>query len=172
MKPIVAFSRDVQPSYVAFSQRCAPDRTLGMLLSWKRLRGDRRGATAVLFGISAVVVVGMVGLGTEGGSWYVTRRDAQNAADTAAYAGAARLSLAQSILGLNLTQGRAQATTTAQDAATRDDFTTGASSTAVTVDSPPATGANTANLTAVQVTVSRTRPRLISGLFLGADPVI
>jgi Flp pilus assembly protein TadG len=33
-----------------------------------RLRDDQRGVTAVLFGVSAVIVVGMVGLETEGGS--------------------------------------------------------------------------------------------------------
>ncbi|MDB5243876.1 MAG: hypothetical protein JWP57_4502, partial [Spirosoma sp.] len=27
----------------------------------------------MLFGVTALVVIGMVGLGTEGGSWYVTR---------------------------------------------------------------------------------------------------
>ncbi len=140
----------------------------------RRLAGfvrDRRGATAVLFGITSLVVVGMVGLGTEGGSWYVTRRDAQNAADTAAYAGAVRLSLAQGTLAQTLDAARVQASATTTDNATRNGFTTGGADT-VTTNIPPSSGANTANLTAVEVIVQRVRPRLISNLFLTGNPVI
>ena len=133
---------------------------------------DRRGATAVLFGVSAVVVVGMVGLGTEGGSWYVTKRDAQNAADTAAYAGAVRLSMAQSSLALGITPARVQALDTARDTSTRNGFTTGTANATVSPATPPATGPNTANITAVEVIVQRTRPRLISSLFLGGSQVV
>ena len=141
----------------------------------RRLAGlvrDRRGATAVLFGVSAVVVVGMVGLGTEGGSWYVTKRDAQNAADTAAYAGAVRLSMAQSSLALGIAPAQVQALDTARDTSTRNGFTTGTANATVSPATPPATGPNTANVTAVEVIVQQTRPRLISSLFLGGDQVI
>ncbi len=136
------------------------------------LRRDRRGATAVLFGVSAVVVVGMVGLGTEGGSWYVVQRDAQNAADTAAYAGAVRLSLAQSALGQTLSNGQTQARDTAADTATRNGFTTGASSTTVTTNTPPTSGSQNGNIAAVQVVITRNRPRLISNLFLTGTQAI
>ncbi|WP_437171124.1 pilus assembly protein TadG-related protein [Falsiroseomonas sp. E2-1-a4] len=145
---------------------------IGGLRRFRSLRDDVRGATAVLFGVSAVVIVGMVGLGTEGGSWYLTRRDAQNAADPGAYAGAVRLSLAQSTLGLTLTAARTQADSAARDNATMNGFTNAAAATVVTVNSPPATGPNSGNQTAVEVIVERTRPRLISALFLTTDPVI
>ena len=136
------------------------------------LRRDQRGATAALFGVSALVVVGMVGLGTEGGSWYSTRRDAQNAADPAAHAGAVRLSMAQGALGRSLAEARVQANDTARDVATRNGFTNAANATVVTVNSPPSRGPNTANVTAVEVIIQRTRPRLATTLFLAADPVI
>lgn len=134
---------------------------------------DRRGATAVVFALTAVAVVGMAGLGTEGGSWYLTRRDAQNAADPAAYAGAVRLALAQGTLGLPLAPGaRGQAQTAAVSVATANLFTTGTNATVVTVNTPPATGPNTGNATAVEVIIDRTRTRQISGLFLASNPTI
>jgi Flp pilus assembly protein TadG len=134
---------------------------------------DRRGATAVVFALAGTAVIGMVGLGTEGGTWYLTRRDAQNAADTAAYAGAVRLTSSQTALALTLASARTQAIAAATDTATQNSFTTGTSSTTVTVNTPPvAPSAYAGNSTAVQVIIQRTRPRLLSGLFLSTDPVI
>ena len=46
---------------------------------------------AFAFVIAAVPLIGMVALGGEAGSWYVTKQHAQNAADAAAYSGALRL---------------------------------------------------------------------------------
>ena len=51
----------------------------------------RRGTMAFVFVIAAVPMIGMVALGAEAGSWYVTKQHAQNAADAAAYSGALRL---------------------------------------------------------------------------------
>jgi Flp pilus assembly protein TadG len=134
---------------------------------------DRRGATAVVFALAGTMVIGFVGLGTEGGTWYLTRRDAQNTADAAAYAGAVRLSSTQANLGITLANARTQAIAAATDTATRNGFTTGASSTIVTPVTPPVAPSGFAgNVTAVEVTVQRTRPRLLSGLFLTSDPVI
>lgn len=141
----------------------------------ERLRAgfrDKRGATAVAFGVAATAVIGIVGLGTEGGTWYLTRRDAQNAADPAAYAGAVRLSLAQAALSQSFANARTQAINTATDTATRNGFTTGQANTTVTVNIPPASGPNAGNNTAVEVIVQRSPPRLISALFIGANPVI
>jgi hypothetical protein len=134
---------------------------------------DRRGATAVVFALAGTMVIGFVGLGTEGGTWYLTRRDAQNAADAAAYAGAVRLASTQADLGIALASARTQAVAAATDTATRNGFTTGSRSTIVTPVTPPVAPSSFAgNITAVQVTVQRTRPRLLSGLFLASDPVI
>ena len=51
----------------------------------------RRGTMAFVFVIAAVPMIGMVALGAEAGSWYITKQHAQNAADAAAYSGALRL---------------------------------------------------------------------------------
>ena len=51
----------------------------------------RRGTLAFATVIAAVPLIGMVAVGTEAGSWYVTKQHAQNAADAAAFSGALRL---------------------------------------------------------------------------------
>src|SRR5689334_24822216 len=45
----------------------------------------RRGSVAFATVIALVPLIGVVALGAEAGSWYVTKQNAQNAADTAAY---------------------------------------------------------------------------------------
>ncbi|QQN65084.1 hypothetical protein JIR23_04540 [Bradyrhizobium diazoefficiens] len=49
---------------------------------------SRRGAAAFATVIALVPLIGVVALGGEAGSWYVTHQHAQNAADAAAYSGA------------------------------------------------------------------------------------
>ena len=51
----------------------------------------RRGAAAFATVIALMPLIGVVALGGEAGSWYVTKQIAQNAADAAAYSGALRL---------------------------------------------------------------------------------
>jgi Flp pilus assembly protein TadG len=57
----------------------------------------RRGTAAFATVIALVPLIGVVALGGEAGSWYVTKQHAQNAADAAAYSGG--LTLACSISG-------------------------------------------------------------------------
>src|SRR5437016_10711027 len=47
----------------------------------------RRGSVALATVIALVPLIGVVALGAEAGSWYVTKQSAQNAADAAAYSG-------------------------------------------------------------------------------------
>jgi Flp pilus assembly protein TadG len=51
----------------------------------------RRGSVALATVIALVPLIGVVALGAEAGSWYVTKQHAQNAADAAAYSGAVQL---------------------------------------------------------------------------------
>src|SRR2546430_14048938 len=51
----------------------------------------RRGSVAFATVIALVPLIGVVALGAEAGSWYVTKQAAQNAADAAAYSGALAL---------------------------------------------------------------------------------
>ncbi|MFZ1427597.1 MAG: pilus assembly protein TadG-related protein, partial [Geminicoccaceae bacterium] len=48
-----------------------------LVARWPR---DRRGATSLIFAVSATIFFGFAALATEGGSWYLARRNAQNAA--------------------------------------------------------------------------------------------
>jgi hypothetical protein len=51
----------------------------------------RRGSVAFALVVAAIPLIGVVALGGEAGSWYVTKQHAQNAADVAAYSGGLRL---------------------------------------------------------------------------------
>ena len=51
----------------------------------------RRGSAAFATVAAMVPLIGVVALGGEAGSWYVTKQHAQNAADAAAYSGALRV---------------------------------------------------------------------------------
>src|SRR5260370_18331451 len=50
----------------------------------RRLLGDRRGATAILFAVLLPVLIRFAGLGVETGLWYTIKRQNQTAADEAA----------------------------------------------------------------------------------------
>jgi Flp pilus assembly protein TadG len=67
----------------------------------RNLLRSRRGSAAFATVIAHVPLIGVVALGAEAGSWYVTRQHAQNAADAAAYSGALRLACI--IAGANCT---------------------------------------------------------------------
>jgi hypothetical protein len=56
----------------------------------------RRGSAAFVTVVALVPLIGMLALGAEAGSWYVTKQHAQNAADAAAISGALRVACASS----------------------------------------------------------------------------
>jgi Flp pilus assembly protein TadG len=158
-------------------------RLLGPLLLLARgrqgLLRDRRGVTALIFAISATVIIGCVGLGTEVGMWYLVRRQTQGVADASAIAGA--------LAANDAVAGKSDPTIAAQTAvdsiATTNGFTDGVStllgtvavastyfstftpgppSTYVCTPTPPST-----TCPAVQVAVSEAVTPLISALFGG-----
>src|SRR5215469_12597862 len=53
---------------------------LGRAPLWR----DESGATAMIVGLSATMLVGFAGIGTEMGLWYFDHRNLQNATDSAA----------------------------------------------------------------------------------------
>lgn len=57
----------------------------------KRWLSDRRGNTSLIFALCLPVLLGCAGLGVEAGFWQFRQRQAQTAADLAAYAGAVSL---------------------------------------------------------------------------------
>src|SRR6516162_1214850 len=59
--------------------------------SMRGLVNCRRGSAAFATAAALVPLIGVVALGAEAGSWYVTKQRAQNAADAAAISGGLRL---------------------------------------------------------------------------------
>jgi len=116
---------------------------------------DHRGAAAVLFAVTATVLLGMAGLATEGGLWYLTLRNAQTAADAAAIAAASAYQY----------RGRAAAMAAATEVAERNGFSPGM----VTVNSPPASGSAAGSSYAFEVLISKPVDVVLSRMFLGRD---
>src|SRR5215208_6417219 len=65
----------------------------------RKLARCNRGSVAFATVIALVPMIGFIALGAEAGSWYVTRQNAQNAADAAAYSGGLTLACWESTAG-------------------------------------------------------------------------
>jgi hypothetical protein len=118
---------------------------------------DRTGAVAIVMAIALPVVIGAAGIGVETGKWYMIKRQAQTAADTAAYAGA-----------LELVAKTGEAHSAAVQLATKNGFTTGGKID-VTVNIPPKSGIKALKGNAVEVVVTVNEPLLFSALFLSEE---
>jgi Flp pilus assembly protein TadG len=126
---------------------------------------DRRGAASLLFSVTAVAFIGVAGLATEGGTWYLERRHGQNAADAAAIAGV--LAIANGgTSGQAVTAGTSVATSNFYTAGTNNGIATG-----VTIAPGNYSGTTftpgAAPLNAVKATITRSPPRMFSSVFLG-----
>lgn len=129
---------------------------------WPRL--DQRGAASLLVVASATALIGFSALAAEGGTWYVTRRFAQNAADAAALAGA--LSLAFPTTGSRETSVEQAA----RDISARNGFPHSGTDNVLVSYPPGATaGAFAGNTGAVEVLVTRQRPLSLASLFVASD---
>jgi len=128
----------------------------------RRLRRDRRGATAVVAALAFTGVIGFAGLGSEVGLWYFKHRTMQAAADSAAL-GAAQALYVNPI---------ADYVSEARAAAAQYGLVNGASGVSVTVNSPPLSGNYAGNAKAVEVIVSQPQTPLISAAFLDTGPTI
>jgi Flp pilus assembly protein TadG len=133
----------------------ARSRAVGILT---RFVSDRSGASAVVIALAMTGLLGMTGLGTEVGMWYVSKRTMHSAADSAAYSAA---------LANYNGESKSQYTSEAKSITGNYGFVDGTGGVVVTVNSPPATGNYTANAKAVEVIISQPQPLVLSGLFLG-----
>jgi Flp pilus assembly protein TadG len=112
----------------------------------------------VTWAILLPVLIGMLGLGTETGTWYLTKRKLQSAADAAAIAGA-----------YETTSGAR--TTSATSSVYSNGFPSGSGVT-ITVNNPPLSGTYTANNNAVEVIVSQSQTTLFASVFMTSHPTI
>jgi Flp pilus assembly protein TadG len=120
----------------------------------RRFRRDSAGAVAVIVAITAPVLIGAMGLGSEAGYWYLTQRKVQSAADTAAHGAARRMAVGDDV---------AQMTEIAEYLAGRSGVDMDAAS--VMVNRPPISGGFAGNGSAVEVTVTETVPRLFTAIW-------
>lgn len=146
-----------------------------------RLFRDRRGATAVILALALSGIVGFAGLGSEIAAWYLTTRAMQGAVSSAASSAAAELA-AGAVSGT--VPSNDQLTHTGRAVSATFSFTNGVSNTTVTINRLTDTGTGLpsncdARLTTVgtygcyvEAIVQQQQPRLLSALFISADPMI
>jgi hypothetical protein len=116
-----------------------------ILLSVQRLCRSEIGSVAVQIGMGLIAMIGMAGLGTEGTFLIYKHRQMQSAADASALSGA--MALSQSFPRDPQSEARA--------VAARLGYVHGAQQVAVTVNVPPASGAQAGNSEAVEVIISQ-----------------
>ncbi len=133
-----------------------------------RLAGDTSGATAIIIGLTSMVLLGFSALGTEVGYWYFTHRNLQNAADSAAMSAVAAL---ENIANPD-TAHRTQATAEAKATAARYGFVDTQGGVAVAVNIPPTAGAYTADPNAVEVVITEPQTLfLTAAIKIGGQPL-
>src|SRR6266566_3607855 len=134
---------------------------------------DCKGGAAVLFAVSLSGIIGFAGLGTEVGSWYLTKRTMQSAADSAATTAAANLAR-------NISASSDQLLIDARSVAAKFNFLDGTGSTTVTMNNPPNDQANLANCSSpftlkncyVEVVITQPQTPLLAALFMSTGPTI
>ena len=126
------------------------------------LARDRSGATAVVIGVTMTALLGFAGLAVDAGVWYADRRHAQAASDSAAYSAAIDIAAGDTVAG---------ARTAAKAITAQYGLTDGAGGVTVTLNSPPATGPNTATTGAVEVIVRKTESLYFSQFFVSSQQV-
>jgi Flp pilus assembly protein TadG len=140
----------------------------GALVAWTstnsrrllvRVLCDEEGSYLVLFAFLLPVLVGVTGLGTEGGLWLYTQQSLQGAADSAA------VSIAN-LISANPSAKPADILTQAEAITVGYGFVNGAGGVTVTVNQPPKSGNYTTNPDAFEVIVSKTQNPLFSSLWL------
>src|SRR5215469_9947604 len=142
-------------------------RFLALLGQWRTLLADRRGATAVMFAITSIALMGLVGLGAEAGNWYVMKRHGQNAADAAAIAGALTLGTASGASGCT-TSLQTTAGASGTTVASANGFTSGTGGVTVTAQAPPWSGSYTSHPCAAEAQITQVIPTVFASVIPGA----
>jgi Flp pilus assembly protein TadG len=127
----------------------------------RRFSRDEAGNYAIITAVAMPVLLGMAAYGTEEGMLLHTQKSLQHAADSAATTAGVAVS------GGANDHGKAQAKAVAASYG----FVAGQNQTAVTVNSPPASGPNKNNSGAIEVIVTQLRPRLFTGMW-GSLPFV
>jgi hypothetical protein len=122
-----------------------------------------RGSVVIIVALSLVALLGLTGLVVDGGNMMATRRRAQNAADSAALAGAVAL-----LKEGSSAVARADALLYAED----NGFKNSASGSMVSVYSPPISGSHAGDAQCVQVKVYKELPSYFIRLLIQRQPSV
>jgi len=122
----------------------------------RRFRDDHGGGVAAAFAIALTVMIGFGGAATEIGSWLLTRRAMQGAADAAAVSALVATA-----------KGGPDITTQARGVAAQNGWTHGVNGITVTVNQPPSVGNFAGNAQAVEVIIAQAQPLFFSGMLPG-----
>ena len=146
---------------------------------------DRRGVTVLVFAVTAAVLLGIAGLATEVGAWYLIRLQTTNAADAAAIAGAQAYAVTLdsgaasesaihvlSMNGVSASGGSMSSTTVAETAPAATAAVITGRTVAVTANSPPLSGNYAGDPTATEVIVKIGLPPIFASLFSRQAPAI
>src|SRR6266571_2914981 len=123
---------------------------------WIRFGRDQSGNYAVLTALTAPVLLGIAGLGTEVGVWSVKHQTMQSAADS----GAVSAAVAYYIQGNN-----SNLSVQANAVASPYGFVNGTNGVTVTVNQPPKSGTHTTTAGAVEVIITQPQTRLFSAMW-------
>src|SRR5512133_1456063 len=107
-----------------------------------RRKKTERGQALILIVLAVVVLAGMAGLVIDGGNAFLDRRNAQNAADSAALAGA-----------LTRIRGSQSLSSAALTAAAQNGYNNNGATNIVEVHNPPISGPNKGNAEYIQVVI-------------------
>lgn len=123
-------------------------------MSLRRFIEDRSGASTLLTVLALPVLLGFTAFAVDGGMAYMGRRNAQNAADSAAYSAATAWG-----------NGETNLLDQARGVALQYGLKDGTGGVSITVNRPPASGPNAGNPKAVEVIITRPMSTFFSSLF-------
>lgn len=129
----------------------------------RRLAAERSGASALVVALAMTGLLGLTGLGTEVGMWYLSKRTMHGAADSASYSAATA-----KFKGANQTQW----TSEAKSVAGTYSFVDGANNVTVTVNNPAASGNYTHDSNSIEVIITQQQPRVLSSLFTNSPTTV
>ena len=126
---------------------------------------DTSGGTLIVIALSLTALVGVAGLAVEVGSWYLTKRTMQAAADAAASTAAANLAA-------NTSSSSTQLSADATSIAAQFGFANGTGGTTVSAHNPPTSGTYSGNSLYVEVDISQPQTPHLTALFMTTGPTI
>ena len=130
----------------------------GLLRRLSDIARCRKGSAAMMFAAASVGFLGLVGLATEAGGWYMSNRRGQNAVDAAAIAGVMTYSVFSD-------SDSSKTYAAVDDTSARNGFTAGSGITVSRYRPPRSPSPNAGNNSAVEVVITQAQAVSFSRLF-------